>query len=112
MSDEIKCQVMVDPMWESGSGHVTCGRDAQEREAELERMAAEALAASAAAEAQHSSEEQRLREESARLEAASAQVPVRCIQACTCALQRRLCMRKKDQMRCGTNPAALLQSGW
>lgn len=46
----------------------------QEREAELERVTAEALAASEAAEAQHSSEGQRLRQEREQLDARSVQV--------------------------------------
>ncbi len=48
--------------------------DVQEREADLERVAAEALAASEAAEAQHSAEERRLLQEREQLEAKSAQV--------------------------------------
>ena len=46
----------------------------QEREVDLGRVAAEALAASEAAEAQHSAEEHRLTAEREQLEARSAQV--------------------------------------
>ena len=61
--------------------------DAQEREADLERVAAEAVAASEAAEAQHSAEEQRLIQERQQLEAKSAQVTKKC----TC--NRCICWR-------------------
>ncbi len=70
----VPCDIVMPREKDGGWQHTECKFHLQEREADLERVAAEALAASEAAEAQHSAEEQRLSTEREQLEARSAQV--------------------------------------